>query len=537
MSSNRAGNRFLRCLPVLHDYQQAALRYALEWFDKPTSVKRYGICSPTGTGKSYICLALLGELFNRRANPYLITPKLDIVIDMLAKLGVNVDGISVGNIEDFMQIYHIYTPTRFKNRVMAGVIDVQDIKTVIIDEAHHDEADGYKLIEACLPDDIRIFGTSATFYRGNPKDTALFRARWPKIHQAITEQEAYERGFLALPTCDTIPLVDDDLIEIGANGEFVVSRVTAATKDKLAYLFGILKSEYKLFNSDGTPKRPTLFGIHSSEIIPYFQMSAEAAGLPVSFITESTSIRDRRKLFTATLNCSTSLVHINTVSEGVDLSSSTARLRVYIDLASCNSPLLFMQRFGRPRRPLLSTETEQPLYLCCNRNLERHGYLLDGLLPAEQMRKAQLAFDKPTERSKTRVFGIESLGKLKPTNVTLTSGIQVQTFAVSLMKGNEKQSYLVLLHPCQANPVWFRKTVPRGADGTLDYSMSKWELEREPPQDMKGFKSNPPSPLTEPQQRFWNRCAEKVGLQVSQNIDAKKFQLLPALLDIGAVLE
>ena len=531
-------NRILEALPPLHDYQNVSVKLAFHFATKTDHVETrlHGICSPTGTGKSYVGLTLLAQL--NLATPdscYLITPKIEIIIGMLEKIGENVEGITLSNIESYMQKYKIYTPVRFKNRLLAGLIDSESIRTVIIDEAHHDEADGYEIIRACLPDTVRYIGLSATFYRGNPKETAKFRTRWGKIDYSITEVDAYERGFLSLPDCHTWPVVDDDLVEIGSNGEFVISRVTAETKDKLEYVFNEC-IKVGIF-VDGLPTRPTVFGIHSSEIIPYFKHAASASGLVVSFITEATSISERQRLFRECLALKTTLVHINTISEGVDLGNDVAKLRVYIDLASCNSPLLFMQRFGRIRRPLLPSETQPPLYICCNRNLERHGYLLDGLLPASVVREAQSSFPRPSERSKTRVFGIETLGKLKPTNVRLVSGLTVQTFAISCMDGSKKREYLVLLHPCRANPVWFSKVVERDKDGNLLYSMSKWVIADEIPKELKGFKSNPPSTLTEGQQRFWNSKAEKVGLDVSQPIDGKKFQLMPALLNVGAILE
>lgn len=524
-------NRILEGLPELYDYQHSAVRLAMMFYNESEGKGGHHlIASPTGTGKSYMILRILGLNYS---HGYVVTPKIEIVVDMLAKIGVDVSQITMGNIEAYMLEYRILTPIRFRNLILAGRIDVELIKWVLFDEAHHDEADTYALIRACLPDSVVFIGTTATPFRGTPKETATFRERWGKIHWAITEKEAYERGFLALPDCETWPLVDDDLVEIGKNGEFIVSRVTAATKDKLVDLFTRCK-ERELFTDAGKPTRPMVIGIHSSEIIEYMKLVAVKEGIQLAFITQETDFKTRQKLFAGCLACEFALVHINTISEGVDLSNKTARLRVYIDLACTNSPIMFVQRFGRARRPLFPNETEPPLYICTNRNLERHGYILDGVLPAETITKAQLAFERPSERSKSRVFGIETLGKLRPTNVQLNSGLSVQIFAISCMEGNKKNEFLVLLHPCHANPVWFRKESPLKEDGTRDYG--KWSIEWEPPSELKGFRSNPPGPLTEGQMNMWNQHATKMGLLVTQVIDQKKFQLLPALRNIGVPL-
>lgn len=525
-----AANRVLDVLPPLHDYQLEAVKLGHHFATSHrVDCQNFGISSPTGTGKSYICLDLLRKL----PDWYLITPKIEIITDMLVKLGVNVDNLTESTLEPVMRKYRMFTPTRFRNRLLSGDIDATAIPGAIIDEAHHDEADGYQIIRACLPDTCRFIGTSATFYRGNPRSTAEFRKRWPKIHTAITERDAFARGFLSLPECETIPLVDDDIIEIGTNGEFSITRITAETKSKLRYLFNELKAR-GLFDKQGKPVRPTVFGIHSSEIIPYMQSDAECAGIKLAFITQETKFKERRELFERCLNCETSLVHINTISEGVDIGNKTAKLRVYVDLCSVMSPLLFMQRFGRNRRPLMPGETQPPLYLCCNRNLERHGYLLDGLLPIEVIKKAQLAFPNVTERSKVRVFGIESLGKLKPTSLRLTNGLTVQVFAVSMMEASVKRQYLALLHPTRALPCWFEKINPKKEDGSLDWG--RWELAT-PPSVLSGFRSDNPSPLTEGQMKYWQRNATKCGLDLTQPIDAKKFQLCAALTNVGASLD
>ena len=526
---NRVAKSILDNLPQLYPHQQKAINHLTSYVKRPCKLKHKAYKSPTGTGKSYLALTGLALHY---ATGWMVTPSIEIIYDMFKKIGVVCK--SLVELEALMMKYHIMTPVRLRNRLMDGTIQPEDIEVLFIDECHHAEADTYKMLEALLPDGIVVIGFTATPFRGTPQETAKFRAIWGEPYEVISMEQAIADGYYAMPDVEIWPLVDDDLCDIGPGGEFIISSVTAETKDKL---HEAIKTCHQrgLFTGDGFPTRPTVFGIHSSEIIPYFERVAADAKYPVKvvFITDETPSIKRQEYFEGCLACLYAIVHINTVSEGVDVSNEVSRLRVYIDLASTNSPLRFTQRFGRICRSLLETESQAPLYICTNRNVERHGYILEGCLPTEVVKKAQLAFPRPTERVKSRAFGIESLGRIKPTTVMLTSGLTVSIFAVSQMKGNMKVQYLVVIHPNQIKPAWlYKESVKEGEE----MKWGKWGILQDIPTELKGFKSSPPGPLTEGQQRYWNNKAEKVGIDPTQTVDGKKFQLMPALVDVGVCL-
>jgi len=529
LGKKSAAKTILDNLPPLYPHQQKAINHLTSYVKHPCKCKRKAYKSPTGTGKSY--LALTG-LALHHATGWLVTPSVEIIYDMFRKIGVECKGPA--ELESLMMKYHIITPIRLRNRLMDGTIQPEDIEILFIDECHHAEADTYKLLKALLPDGVIIIGFTATPFRGTPLETKKFRDEWGEVYEVISMEDAIAQGFYAMPDVEIWPLVDDDLCEIGAGGEFVVSSVTAETKDKL---HEAIKTCHQrgIFTTDGLPTRPTVIGIHSSEIIPYLERVASDIEYPVKlvFITDETPSAKRQEYFAGCLDLHYAIVHINTVSEGVDISSEVSRLRVYIDFASTNSPLRFTQRFGRICRSLLETESQPPLYICTNRNVEKHGYILEGCLPADVVKKAQLAFPRPTERVKARAFGVESLGRIKPTKVLLQNGLTVSVFAVSQMQGNMKVQYLVVVHPNQIKPAWlYKKSFKEGEE----MKWGKWDILRDIPTELKGFKSSPPGPLTEGQQRFWNSCAKKCGLDETQPIDGKKFQLMPALVDVGVCL-
>lgn len=497
----------------LHQFQREAVEKAIA-----SDEQYYLTASPTGTGKSYMAWELLDKL----PTPMFITPRVEIIADMLRKKSCSFD--SHAELMLLADKYNLATPIRLRNRMMDG--REFGIESVILDECHHESADTYQQIKALVGNKVRYRGLTATPYRGTPKQTAKFRSVWNEPNWAITYPDGVSQGYLSLPVCETWGLVDDDLIELSSNGEFVQSTLCAEVSNNLEHAL-IRSHDAGMWRKDGRPLRPMIIGIPSSAVFPQLMREANLLGLRITTIDQSTTYKERQRLFNGVRNSDFALAHINVVSEGVDLP-----IRQYLDLSPVMSPVAFMQRFGRSTRPILQGE-ERPRYICTNHNIERHGYLLDGLLPTSVFKEAQTAFGKYSERSgKSRAFGVESLGKIRGTGVKLVNGLQCTIYAITAMDGHRKKSYLVLLHPAYSTPLWFKRSDIHG--DTVAYG--KWSIEQNPPDDVKGFKSLASGGLSEKQVAWWNKAAHTRGLDPSQELTPKVFQLLPALSDVGASL-
>lgn len=482
--------------------------------------KYWLLASPTGTGKTYMGLALQHALRDAGIPTCIVTPRVEIIADMLRKMGLSPH--SLDHAVSLGQTKLIYTPIRLRNLMLAGT--ELPYKHAIYDEAHHDEADTYKQLDALFDADMRYSGLTATPYRGTPKSTSKFRERWGEPHWAITYPQAVEQGYLSMPKCETWGLVDDDVLELSSTGEFVLSTLCAEVSNTLEHAL-IRARESGMFGPRGKPSRPTIIGVPSSSLFPQMEDESSCLGLALGYVDQSTTYEQRQRLFRRAINSEIALVHINVISEGVDMP-----IRQYLDLAPVMSPVAFMQRFGRATRPTAPGE-DSPRYVCTNHNIVRHGYLFDGLLPPSVFIEAQKAFNRPAERSvKARAFGIQSLGKIKPATVALCNGLKVSVYAITSMVGNQKHSYLAVLHPSYASPLFFRRQDQHG--GAVEYG--KWAVESNPPDDFTGFKSLPSGTLSEKQINWWNRSAKSVGLDPSQELTPKVFQLLPALKDVGA---
>lgn len=502
----------------LHQFQHDCIHNVTSWYNNQ-STSHYLVASPTGTGKSLMELALLQQI----ENSWIITPRVEIINDMLCKLQEK------PSIERGLQL-HITTPIRFRNLLMSGKLSVEP-SLIIKDEAHHDEADSWKQLDQLMPEHCRYVGFTATPYRGTAKETGTYRIQWGEPNWAIDYPTAFRDGFISMPNCRTLPLVDDDLIELSSSGQFEISTVNREVSSKLEDAFDNITGWF----SNGRPVRMTLISVPSSQVFSEMESEATRFGFKLGYISQETPYAERQRLFASCKNCEIALVHINVVSEGVDLA-----IRNHLDLTPRYSPVSFLQVFGRTTRPLTNGEQAGD-YICTNRNLERHGYLLDGCIPAGTIQQSQLAFKVPSERLKTRAFGLQSLGKLQGFHVDLKSGLKITCYNITQMEGSKKHEYFLILHPCYSQPFWFYKESARGEfdsiSGKYKMDYGKWVVCSDTPENFKGFKSAPPYPLTDPQARKWEREAATHGLCNLQKVDAKKFQILPVLKDTKLCLQ
>lgn len=484
-------------------FQQHSVDHAVDFLSGSTTRDKQLYAAPTGVGKSVIEL-----LVQQRTAPdsWIITPRYEIVTGMLDKLGQpDADGL------DFC----ISTPVKLRNRLFDG--RVPRPKCLIFDEAQHHSASTWQQIDL-LTGLAPAVAYTATPYRGSPASTRKFRDVWGEPLWLITYEEAIQCGYIRMPSYEVLPLVDDDVIEL-KNGEFDVTSLEAATVDRL----GDLAEHCRKYYTDKWD-RATIFSVPSSAIAIRLQQELGSRGLPTAVVNAGTSRSQRQEIFAATEACILALVHINIVSEGVDL-----KLRRYIDLDPTMSPVEWVQKLGRITRP--GTDAP-PEYICTNRNILRHAYVLDGVVPMGAIVDSERKFP-PSERGHARVLGLEAIGRFKPTSALLRSGAKLYMYCLSAVVNNLVLEYCCLLHPTR-EPIWAIKANTKdAATGVKTYGT--W-TRCEPPNDVVGFGSMAPKKISEKQEKWWRKSwggAAHYGLDPEQEIDKKNFQVLPVLADLG----
>lgn len=533
-----------------HDYQELFLADAMAWVassPSPGAGKLYS--SPTGTGKSVMELMALAAL----PASLIITPKLEIVAGMLQKLGYPSEqlAVSADKLADTALAERIITPIRARNLLARGEFPFAP-EVLVVDEAHHDLAETYALIEAYLPHCIRI-GLTATPFRGTPRGTADYLKRWgDEVTQVLTLPQAAVRGLFAVPSVEVWPLVDDDRIEV-ANGEFKGVAATSAVRSTLGALVEqcrtfmmCLDSGYfqEVGNPDAPWDKPTLFAVPTTDNVRDLAERLNAAGLPAAGVTQDTPRKERETLFARCVARKLALVQIDVISEGVDLP-----IRRLIDLRPTLSPVRWLQQLGRITRPVKSGGSTSEYIVCC-RNLERHSYLMEGLLPPIAVATAQKAFPKPTTRAVSRAVGFEGLGRFKPAEITLADGTIGQmlslyatyrtdacnvddgTGAVAGVAGGtgfRKVDYAVLLHPCVSAPLVACRESTRNGDGTVAWG--RWRRLPDIPVNLSGFQSSTAGDLSDKQRDWWKRAAEPHGLDPTAKVTRRTFACLPVLRD------
>ena len=474
---------------ALYPFQREAVQRAVDSLLRGN--KRLLIASPTGTGKSLMQLEVQSQL----NGCWIVSPAIEVIDGYMRKLGV-----SDGNPFD----HCITTPTVLRNRLMSGALTADKVKYLLLDEAHHHNASIWQELD--LLADVPSVGWTATPYRGTPRGTAVFRGTWGEPYWAITYPDAVRSGYITMPKCKVVPLVDDDKVEIKA-GQFVVSKMEHATGSRLDAIME-LGREY-------IGQAPLFFAFPSKELCVAAQ---RAADYPTVIVSADTPRAERLAALAAVMEKKAALIQIRIVSEGVDLP-----LRVLIDADATLSPVEWLQRLGRITRP-----GGESTYICTNRNLLRHSYLLEGLVPVEELREAQDAWGGWGERLRVRA-GLENFGRFKALPVKLANGLQAECYMVESVDGDGKtQQYAAILHPAYAEPLWASRANTRGSYG-------KWAF-CPAPEDVTGFRSTPAGPITPKQRDWWQRSAATYGLDPSVEPNRRNFCVLPILANLGVKL-
>lgn len=486
-----------------YSFQQAAIDDAVEWALTAKRGDKRGYTSPTGSGKSYCELGIQDKL----PGWWILTSRLEIARGLLSKRGEHPSSLT--ELIEACWRNRICTPIRFRNAVFNSRI--QEVPGIIFDEAHHAIAESwYEVWLASGMPPCILF--TATWFRGTPRSTAAFINQWGDPIPIITLREAAERGVISIPTCTILPLVDDDLIELSSTGEFDVTSLEDATADRLEDA----AKEISTFYSNGEWDRPTCICVPTTSIAE--RLCRLVPGTAV--VTAKTPDFDRQFIFNAMKIKKIALIQISVVGEGVDLP-----IRRLIDLAPCNSPVKWLQQLGRATRP----SDIQPEYICTNRNLARHCYLLDGLIPMAKIVEAQTAFEMPSKRTSYRAMGLESLGRFTATNIKLKNGLTCSFYVLVDTSGGRMKEYACLVHPVLIDPIWATR------DHTSKDGVKSWGHWRPTtaPKELRGFVSQSQITPTEKMINWYKKCASWHGLDPDINLTRKSFSVLPFCVDLG----
>lgn len=488
------------------DYQQAAIDRALE---VPTG-KRLMMAAPTGTGKGSLQLGLIIELIKRGDETTIVTPSLEVMRGYLERCGATPEDLACGDaaLAAMGERINVYTPVRFRNALKRGDIDVPDV--MIVDEAHHatnTTVAGGGLWALCP--NTTFIGFTATPFRGTPEETKHLREVWGEPHVILTIPDAVKNGSWALPKWTIIPLLDDDDCPI-VRGDINADEVTIKTIDPLAD--AIKGMDLSI------PSCVTVPSVASASALG---TALDKRGVPTRTVVGDTPTIDRQQAYDCVKLGGTLLISVRVLGEGVDF----PWLRRWIDASPTISPVAFLQKLGRITRP----NEVPPEYVGTNRNLERHGYLLQGCLPRDVIKQAQDAFKGASSRG-GRVGLLKAVGRAKPIELPLAGGVRGTMWVLwhPAENGGSEYEHCVMLDPTSDRTISGRRQV-KLADGTWG-RMMKAEL----PEKTDGFRASKLSGIcTDNQYRWWQKDAAKFGLDPSVRPTKGQFFSLPTLKDLN----
>ncbi len=319
---------------TLRPDQQNVLLDAINFLRVATPGMRRPYIGPTGSGKSLPMLELQGHI----PGLWIVTPKVEIIRDMLAKLGVATHDMSEARLLAAGWAERLTTPVRLRNALLNG--QMEPPTALCFDELHHHTAETNQQID-WLCGTAPAVGFTATYFRGTPAGTAALRNAWGDPYTMISYPAAVAAGIISMPSCVILPLVDDDAITV-TGGEFQVTTAGDAVISRLSAIVDWAASQ----TSNRRFDRPTMFATPNTESCLQLTEALEAAGVNAASVTQATTQSQRYTAFARCLSSNAALVQINVVSEGVDLS-----IRRLIDLSPDMSPVRWLQKFGRATRP------------------------------------------------------------------------------------------------------------------------------------------------------------------------------------------
>lgn len=512
----------------LFDYQARFIEKVFSFF-KTRPAGKLLATSPTGTGKTLMQLRCKHEILKASkgaARIHVITPKIQIVADFLQELGFNTDNLSYAKIRKLGAENHIYTYGTYVNLLIKGL---EPSNVLFVDEGHHLKL-GNTQAEQILYDAhmMKVVAMTATGYRATPNSTREFLEEYEEKYVCISEREAVKRGLWRFPQIKIRGVMDDDVLVVQGN-EFKIAKMSDIDKCAGATFFetirNLIKEERHYSMCNFHMHLPIIVEVPGVEIAQELNTYLRNCDVPANCLTAKTKIKDREKAIRELKAGTHVLVEVSIVSEGFNLPA----LSVFIDANPTMSPGRFMQKFGRLTR---RSDIKRKVYYCLCRNIERHAYLLDGIIPTSAVIEAQNAFQTVSIRAGQRVFGSEKFGKFKPLPFETSNGTFGSFYLVSSFDNgtNVSTKYAIVLLPHKAQPLVFKKQDRKvNVDPEKPWDWGKWEKSFLP-EGFAGYKTVAKrKTISEKQQNYWNRAAARVGLVPDREVDAREFQILPIL--------
>lgn len=481
---------------VPRDYQLAAVEAAVLAVAKK---RRLCVVSPTGTGKSLMQLLLLDRL----PDWWMITPSLTIIRSVLARVTSDVPMGETALLE-LAQQFRITTPVRLRNRMRDTGITVSGL---VIDEAHH-LADGTVISEIlAMNPEMPYVGFTATPFRGTIQSTEQFKRFFDDFHIALTWQQARERGYCSPANFETWPLLDDDVVEI-VNGEFSVKSVTSHSRSMLGDLAVRVRQKWNELAV------PCMVSFPTVELAKSF---AEIFGSDCAVITAETPLDERNQLIARMVKREIIISQICTLTEGVDI----PELKLLVDCHPTRSPREWVQAVGRVLRP-----PAMGYVVCTNRNIERHGWLLQAVSPeARVVERAQKVFGGPSKNT-IRRLGLEALGRLKTIPIPTASGGWAAAWTIGRSLPTGEYEKWVIVQPPNDSVAFVGKKV--------ETSWDRQKYERAVlPDKFVGFASAKRYNATPRQLSAYQTYAARVGMDPQAVPDAALIDVMFMMLQCG----
>lgn len=181
---------------TLRPYQQDGITRTLAAIGR--GKKAPLMVAPTGCGKMIIAAEVLRRASAKGNTALFAVHRREMVqqcSEKLTTMGVQHGLILPGHKPGNMQRTYVGTVQSYTARQRSGSFDPDNVRVIVIDEAHHATANTYKALREAYPNAV-VVGLTATPTRAD--GTGLGNV-FDELVQCITYSEALERGYLVRP--------------------------------------------------------------------------------------------------------------------------------------------------------------------------------------------------------------------------------------------------------------------------------------------------------------------------------------------------
>lgn len=365
----------------LYPYQNEAVKKLREKIKQ--GFKKLVLCSPTGSGKTFIFTYMTSRAIDRGKKVLIITDRIELLKQAGGSLNhFNLQPIEIkaGNkLKNLDGILYSAMAQTLIRRINKPEYQswVKDLDLIILDEAHKQS---FNFLFKHISEKTIVIGATATPHRESNQDS--MDSFYDDIVEVISISELIQKGFLSKPKSYGVPI---DLSNVKTKGSDYDSKQMGDEYNEQKLYHGVYENYIKI-----TPgQKAIIFAPNVDSSITLVQNFKEK-GLPIEHIDANTKKADRQKILNWFKNTDNAMIsNVGILNAGFDCPD----IKVVILYRATKSLPLFLQMVGRGSR--ITTTKKTFTILDFGNNIKTHGFWEEDRLWSLKKKKKKKEAEAP----------------------------------------------------------------------------------------------------------------------------------------------